>query len=84
MIKARIGKKEVRLLKNGSFRCKDPELFEQIQQLSDEYESGYYGYHPDPQLGKMQWIAEQLNGTITHADPIDYSKYPDDACFAAI
>lgn len=82
MIKAKIKNTEVRLLRDGSFRCKDPHLLELVRMLSQEYRSGS-DYHPDPQLGKMQWIAEQLGGTITHADPIDYSKYPDDACFSA-
>ncbi len=84
MIKAKINKTEVRLLRDGSFRCKDPVLLELVLDLSKHFDSGYHSYHPNPQLGKMQWIVEQLSGTITHADPIDYSKYPDDVCFSSV
>jgi hypothetical protein len=32
----------------------------------------------------MSWIIEKLGGRITHADQIDYSKYPADCEFAAV
>ena len=83
MIKAKINKTEVRLLRDGSFKCKDPHLLELVTLMAQEYDSGS-DYKPDPQLGLMSWIIEKLGGKITHADQIDYSKYPDDACFAAI
>jgi predicted oxidoreductase len=77
MIKAKIKNIEVRLLRDGSFKCKDPHLLDLVRSLSQEYSAGS-DYHPDPQLGLMNWLVAQLGGTITHADQIDYSKYPEE------
>jgi hypothetical protein len=90
MIKAKIKNlenklTEIRLLKNGTFKGADLELLKYVRMLAEDFDrAAGCAYYPDPHHAKMQWIAEQLGGTITHYDEIDYSKYPPDVCFAAL
>jgi hypothetical protein len=88
MIKAKIKNTEIknteiRLLKNGEFRCKDPVLLKFVQMVAEDfYGAAGCAYYPDPQHAKMQFVVKALGGKITHYDEIDYSKYPDDVCFS--
>jgi len=81
MIKAKIKKIELRLLKNGVFKCGDPQLLARVKMLSEDFDRNDNGYYPDRKLGKMIWICEQLGGSVIHADQIDYSKFSDDVVF---
>ena len=70
------------MLRDGSFRCKDQHLLEIVEMLSQEFSAGS-DYHPDPQLGLMNWICQQIGGTVTYYDEDTY-KYPDDVCFSVV
>jgi hypothetical protein len=83
MIKIRIRKTEIRLLKNGSLKSADQHLLKFVQMLAEDYVQDGSAYFPDPQHAKMQWIAEQIGGKITHYDE-DKTIYPPDVCFAAL
>jgi hypothetical protein len=83
MTKGKIGKTEIKLLNNGSWRCKDPERLELVQHLSKDYDSQDHGYQPHKQWHRMTWISEKLGSKLTHFDPIDYSNIHDGALFSA-
>ncbi len=69
MIKILIGKTEVRLLKNGSFKCKDQELLNYVLMVADDFDrDGGCAYYPDRQHAKMQFVVKAIGGKITHYD----------------
>ncbi len=84
MIKILLGKTEIKILKSGKFKSADQHLLKYVQMLAEDYVQDGSAYFPDPQFGMAQWLAAEIGGTITHYDEIDYSKYPDDVCFAAL
>ncbi len=78
------GKSEIiRLLKNGEFRCTDETLLKFVLMLAEDFDGAGGCAYSDRQHAKMQWIAEQLGGKITHYDE-DKRIYPPDVCFAAM